>query len=118
MHGAGLLPAAARVAARGCPARGRSVGLLVVKVVEAEGLKKMDTFGKSDPFVEMYTQAQQMEKTARALDPIPSPQPFRLLAGAAVRGMRRRRWTRAAPPSLKKDPKPIAFCAGLPGLLL
>ena len=29
----------------------RNVGLLVIKVVEAEGLKKMDTFGKADPFV-------------------------------------------------------------------
>ena len=43
----------------------RNVGLLVLKVVEAEGLKKMDTFGKSDPFVEAYTQAHQMERTVR-----------------------------------------------------
>jgi len=68
--------------------RGRSVGLLVVKVVEAEGLKKMDTFGKSDPFVEMYTQAQQMEKTARALlsklNPNPCPISRGCCAGHAV----------------------------------
>ena len=44
----------------------RNVGLLVIKVVEAEGLKKMDTFGKADPFVEAYTQAHQMERTVRS----------------------------------------------------
>ena len=44
----------------------RNVGLLVIKVVEAEGLKKMDTFGKADPFVEAYTQAHQVERTVRS----------------------------------------------------
>ena len=43
----------------------RNVGLLVLKVKEAEGLKKMDMLGKADPFVEAYTQAHQMEKTVR-----------------------------------------------------
>ena len=41
------------------------MGLLVLKVKEAEGLKKMDMLGKADPFVEAYTQAHQMEKTVR-----------------------------------------------------
>ena len=49
------------------PRMRRNVGLLVLKVVEAEGLKKMDTFGKSDPFVEAYTQAHQTERTVCSL---------------------------------------------------
>jgi len=99
-HGAAA--GSARVAAR-VRARGRSVGLLVVKVVEAEGLKKMDTFGKSDPFVEMYTQAQQMEKTARpSPNPNPLPQPFRMRARAAARCTVQQ--AEAAPSPPEKDP--------------
>jgi len=94
-HGAAA--GSARVAAR-VRARGRSVGLLVVKVVEAEGLKKMDTFGKSDPFVEMYTQAQQMEKTARpSPNPTLSPNPSAYAPGL-LRGARCSRWRRRPHP--------------------
>lgn len=39
----------------------------MLKVKEAEGLKKMDMLGKADPFVEAYTQAHQMEKTVRGV---------------------------------------------------
>ncbi len=45
---------------------GRHVGLLVVQVVQARDLKKMDTFGKADPFVELYTQPTAVMKTVRA----------------------------------------------------
>jgi hypothetical protein len=41
------------------------VGLLVVQVVQARDLKKMDTFGKADPFVELYTQPTHTQKTVR-----------------------------------------------------
>ncbi|KAK9808833.1 hypothetical protein WJX72_004641 [[Myrmecia] bisecta] len=42
----------------------RHVGVLKVTVVEADGLRKMDLVGKSDPFVELYTRPEQVEKTA------------------------------------------------------
>jgi Ca2+-dependent lipid-binding protein len=41
------------------------VGLLVVQVMSARDLKKMDTFGKADPFVELYTQPTSVAKTVR-----------------------------------------------------
>jgi len=41
----------------------RHVGLLVVHVSSARDLKKMDTIGKSDPFVELYTQPTDVAKT-------------------------------------------------------
>lgn len=41
----------------------RHVGLLVVHVSQARDLKKMDTIGKSDPFVELYTQPNAVAKT-------------------------------------------------------
>lgn len=43
----------------------RHVGLLVVHVMEGRDLKKMDAFGKADPFLEMYTQPTAVEKTVR-----------------------------------------------------
>ena len=68
-YSGGVKPADSAVksgAAKACEPRvRRNVGLLVLKVVEAEGLKKMDTFGKADPFVEAYTQAHQTERTVR-----------------------------------------------------
>lgn len=39
------------------------MGLLVVQVVEARDLKKMDLIGKADPFVELYTQPTAISKT-------------------------------------------------------
>ena len=44
----------------------RHVGLLVVQVVGARDLKKMDAFGKADPFVELSTQPHHTVKTVRA----------------------------------------------------
>ncbi|BDA44378.1 Synaptotagmin-5 [Coccomyxa sp. Obi] len=41
----------------------RHVGLLVVHVAQARDLKKMDAIGKSDPFVELYTQPTAVAKT-------------------------------------------------------
>ena len=43
----------------------RHVGLLVVHVIEGRDLKKMDAFGKADPFLELYTQPTDVEKTVR-----------------------------------------------------
>ena len=43
----------------------RHVGLLVVHVMEGRDLKKMDAFGKADPFLELYTQPTTVEKTVR-----------------------------------------------------
>ena len=43
----------------------RHVGLLVVQVVGARDLKKMDAFGKADPFVELSTQPTHTVKTVR-----------------------------------------------------
>jgi Ca2+-dependent lipid-binding protein len=45
----------------------RHVGLLIVTVLEAKGLKKADAIGKSDPFVELWTQATNISKTVRLL---------------------------------------------------
>jgi len=36
-----------------------------VHVMEGRDLKKMDAFGKADPFLEMYTQPTAVEKTVR-----------------------------------------------------
>ena len=48
----------------------RHVGLLVVHVMEGRDLKKMDAFGKADPFLELYTQPTCVEKTVKdSLDP-------------------------------------------------
>ena len=44
----------------------RHVGLLVVHVMEGRDLKKMDAFGKADPFLELYTQPTCVEKTVKA----------------------------------------------------
>ncbi|EIE26093.1 hypothetical protein COCSUDRAFT_46488 [Coccomyxa subellipsoidea C-169] len=41
----------------------RHVGLLVVHVAQARDLKKVDTIGKSDPFVELHTQPNAVAKT-------------------------------------------------------
>ena len=41
------------------------MGLLVVQVVGARDLKKMDAFGKADPFVELSTQPTHTVKTVR-----------------------------------------------------
>lgn len=41
----------------------RNQGLLVVTVLEAKGLRKADVIGKSDPFVELWTQAASVAKT-------------------------------------------------------
>jgi hypothetical protein len=41
------------------------VGLLVVHVMQGRDLKKMDAFGKADPFLELYTQPTDIEKTVR-----------------------------------------------------
>ncbi len=46
----------------------RHVGLLVVHVAQARDLKKMDAIGKSDPFVEIYTQPTSFAKTVRSND--------------------------------------------------
>ena len=43
----------------------RHVGLLVVHVMEGRDLKKMDAFGKADPFLELYTQPTCVEKTVK-----------------------------------------------------
>lgn len=43
----------------------RHVGLLVVHVASARDLKKMDAIGKSDPFVELYTQPTDVVKTVK-----------------------------------------------------
>ena len=45
----------------------RHVGLLVVHVMEGRDLKKMDSFVKADPFLELYTQPTAVEKTVRDL---------------------------------------------------
>ena len=52
------------------PVLRRHVGLLVCQVVQARDIKKMDAFGKADPFVELYTQPTNIQKTARA-SPVP-----------------------------------------------
>ena len=67
---------AAKIFVRGCcvcflltavPVRPRRhVGLLVCQVVQARDIRKMDAFGKADPFVELYTQPTAIQKTARA----------------------------------------------------
>ena len=48
-----------------CNLHCRHVGLLVVHVMEGRDLKKMDAFGKADPFLELYTQPTDVEKTVR-----------------------------------------------------
>lgn len=48
-----------------CDLRCRHVGLLVVHVMEGRDLNKMDAFGKADPFLELYTQPTDIEKTVR-----------------------------------------------------
>lgn len=48
-----------------CATLRRHVGLLVVQVVQARDLRKMDMLGKADPFVELYTQATSTVKTVR-----------------------------------------------------
>ena len=48
----------------------RHVGLLIVHVMEGRDLKKMDAFGKADPFLELYTQPTAVEKTVGdSIDP-------------------------------------------------
>ena len=66
----------------------RHVGLLVVHVMEGRDLKKMDAFGKADPFLELYTQPTCVEKTVKG--PLNSSsrslfERFRLLAWLAMR---------------------------------
>ena len=48
-----------------CDLRCRHVGLLVVHVMDGRDLNKMDAFGKADPFLELYTQPTDIEKTVR-----------------------------------------------------
>eukprot|EP01023_Acetabularia_acetabulum_P045115 TRINITY_DN4565_c0_g1_i3.p1 TRINITY_DN4565_c0_g1~~TRINITY_DN4565_c0_g1_i3.p1 ORF type:complete len:397 (+),score=78.88 TRINITY_DN4565_c0_g1_i3:173-1363(+) len=40
-----------------------SVGLLRVDVIKADGLKKMDTFGKADPVVELFTRPERKQSS-------------------------------------------------------
>jgi C2 domain len=50
----------------------RHVGLVRLLVIKGRDLKKADLLGKSDPFVEAYTTAEQVEKTSvkkRTLEP-------------------------------------------------
>ena len=44
----------------------RNVGLLVVHVVEAKDIRKMDMLGKTDPVLEVYTQHTHVQKTVYA----------------------------------------------------
>lgn len=41
----------------------RHVGILEVHVLEGRNMRKMDAIGKSDPWVEVYTQPSHKEKT-------------------------------------------------------
>ncbi len=45
----------------------RHVGILEVHVLEGRNMRKMDAIGKSDPWVEVYTQPSHKEKTVRVL---------------------------------------------------
>lgn len=45
----------------------RHVGILEVHVLEGRNMRKMDTIGKSDPWVEVYTQPTHKERTVRPL---------------------------------------------------
>lgn len=44
----------------------RHVGILEVHVLEGRNMRKMDTIGKSDPWVELYTQPTHKEKTVHS----------------------------------------------------
>ncbi|KAK9868031.1 hypothetical protein WJX84_002145 [Apatococcus fuscideae] len=60
----------------------RHVGILQVSVLEGRNMRKMDTIGKSDPWVELYTQPTHKEKTTHkknTLDPKWSNEDFWML---------------------------------------